>query len=120
MYYHAGKNFSYLEVQKVPNRFIAYLGSFIFGIVGVLISTSFLRSTWLKLLPQPGAMPDKQKIYKGYWTNNIVAVPEGDDSKIVRAEIKVSKPAAEASVSFSLRAWWWIMLIEHPYLHRRI
>ena len=85
----AGKNFSYLEVQKVPNRFAAYMGSFVFAVVGLLISRPILRSTWLKILPKPGSMPPEEKMKKGTWTNTLVGVPEGQESKRVKVEMKV-------------------------------
>lgn len=35
-------------------------------------------------------MPPKDQCYNGTWTNTVIGVPEGDGSKLVKAEIKVS------------------------------
>lgn len=79
-----------MEAQAVPNRAVAYLSSFLLAIIGVLISAPFLRSFWLKILPKPGQMPAEDKMKKGHWTNTIVGAPEGQESKRIKAEIKVN------------------------------
>lgn len=77
----------------MPGRFAAYLGSSIFLLFGMLIRFSALRSFWLKVLPSPGTMPNRETMEKASWHG--VAVGHSDETGgnkpvTVRAECKVT------------------------------
>lgn len=77
----------------MPGRVSAYLGTSIFAFIGLLVQFSALRSFWIKVLPSPGTMPNRETMEKASWHGVAVGQsdePAGGQPVTVRAECRVS------------------------------